>query len=101
MRVADRQRDFCAQTVAAVWFEHAKRDPVARDRRDVAEHKRRVIAVDDDDVDAAVVVEIAKGRCPARRGQQCGGAAARPHLGRIARRSRPEQQARLGVRSSP
>ena len=59
---------------AAIGILHAEHDPVFA-RRDVVEHPGTVIAIDDDDIEAAVVVQIAEGRRPAGGDQGCSSAA--------------------------
>ena len=98
LALAKPHRDDRPIRVAMVLIDEAQRDPVAAIGHDVVQHIRRAIAVDHDDVDAAVVVDVAERRGPAGVSKRFGGPAARLDLAEFPIHPAAKQQVRLSVR---
>ncbi len=63
---SNARRDLGAKRIAAVLFDHTEHDPVATGLHDVVQEMRSAVAVHDDDVDPAVVIDVSKRRRAAR-----------------------------------
>jgi hypothetical protein len=66
-----------------VFIQHTEHDPVTA-TGDVAKQMRRAVAIGDENVHAAVVVDVAEGRTPAGGDEHGRGSAARMHFGETA-----------------
>jgi hypothetical protein len=79
-------------------IEHAECNPMTAGARDVLKQVHRSIAIDNKDVDAAIIVDVAKRGRAARGDKRLRCSAARGNLHETAIRSAAHQYIRLGVR---